>query len=225
MGLLTYSPSRTRVKICGLRTSADIDAAVAAGVDAVGFVFYPPSVRAVSPNIAAQLISRLPAGVDAVGLVVNATNEEFLAIRAAAPITLWQFHGDESAKRCEEIAEGMPWMKAARIKPGFNLSDFSLQYANAAGFLLDAFVEGYGGGGHVFDWSLIPELWAKENAHRVVLSGGLNTHNVVEGISHLKPCAVDVSSGIEAAKGQKSPELMKAFVEVVRGANPGTQAV
>jgi len=85
--------------------------------------------------------------------------------------------------------------------------------------LLDAFVEGYGGGGHVFDWSLIPELWAKENAHRVVLSGGLNTHNVVEGISHLKPCAVDVSSGIEAAKGQKSPELMKAFVEVVRGAN------
>jgi phosphoribosylanthranilate isomerase len=175
--------------------------------------------------MAAALIGRMPGGMDAVALVVNPTDEEVKRIKDRVPMTLWQFHGDESAKRCEEIAEGMPWMKAARIKPGFNLSDFSLQYANAAGFLLDAFVEGYGGGGHVFDWSLIPELWAKENAHRVVLSGGLNTHNVVEGISHLKPCAVDVSSSIEAAKGQKSPELMKAFVEVVRGANTGTQAV
>ena len=107
-------------------------------------------------------------------------------------------------------------MKAARIKPGFNLSDFSLQYAKAAGFLLDAFVEGYGGGGHVFDWSLIPELWAKENAHRVVLSGGLNARNVGEGITRLAPLAVDVSSGIEIAKGQKSPELMRAFVDAVQ---------
>ena len=197
----------------------DVDAAVALGVDALGFVFYEPSPRYVSPEMAAALIGRMPGGMDAVALVVNPTDEEVKRIKDRVPMTLWQFHGDESAKRCEEIAEGMPWMKAARIKPGFNLSDFSLQYANAAGFLLDAFVEGYGGGGHVFDWSLIPELWAKENAHRVVLSGGLNTHNVVEGISHLKPCAVDVSSGIEAAKGQKSPELMKAFVEVVRGAN------
>ena len=75
------------------------------------------------------------------------------------------------------------------------------------------------GGGHVFDWSLIPQVWAKENAHRVVLSGGLNTHNVGEGITRLKPCAVDVSSGIEIAKGQKSPELMRAFVDAVRAAN------
>ena len=96
MGLLTNSPGRTRVKICGLKTPADVDAAVAAGVDAVGFVFYPPSPRAVTPNIAAALISRLPAGVDAVGLVVNATDAEFEAIRAATTITLWQFHGDES---------------------------------------------------------------------------------------------------------------------------------
>ena len=219
MGLLKHTPDKTRIKFCGFIRSSDVDAAVALGVDALGFVFYEPSPRYVSPEMAAALIGRMPGGMDAVALVVNPTDEEVKRIKDRVPMTLWQFHGDESAKRCEEIAEGMPWMKAARIKPGFNLSDFSLQYANAAGFLLDAFIEGYGGGGHVFDWSLIPELWAKENAHRVVLSGGLNTHNVVEGISHLKPCAVDVSSGIEAAKGQKSPELMKAFVEVVRGAN------
>ena len=96
MGLITNSPGRTRVKICGLKSPGDVDAAVTSGVDALGFVFYPPSPRAVTPNIAAALISRLPAGVDAVGLVVNATDAEFEAIRAAAPITLWQFHGDES---------------------------------------------------------------------------------------------------------------------------------
>ena len=108
MGLLTYSSGHTRIKICGLKTAADIDAAVAAGVDAVGFVFYPPSVRSVSPNIAAQLISRLPAGIDAVGLLVNATDAECAAIRAAAPITLWQFHGDETPERCREIAQNNP---------------------------------------------------------------------------------------------------------------------
>ena len=127
MGLLTYSPGRTRVKICGLKTSADIDAAVLAGVDAVGFVFYPPSVRAVSPNIAAQLISRLPAGVDAVGLVVNASDEEFAAIRAAAAITLWQFHGDETPQRCVQLAQGQHWIKAARVGAQFAFDDFSLQ--------------------------------------------------------------------------------------------------
>jgi phosphoribosylanthranilate isomerase len=225
VGLLKHTPDKTRIKFCGFTRSSDVDAAVSLGVDALGFVFYEPSPRYVSPEMAAALIGRMPGGMDAVALVVNPTDEEVKRIKDRVPLTLWQFHGDESPERCEEVAEGMPWMKAARMKPGFNLSDFSLQYEKAAGFLLDAFVEGYGGGGHVFDWSLIPELWAKENAHRVVLSGGLNTHNVVEGISHLKPCAVDVSSSIEAAKGQKSPELMKAFVEVVRGANPGTQAV
>ena len=219
MGLLTYSPSRTRVKICGLRTSADIDAAVAAGVDAVGFVFYPPSVRAVSPNIAAQLISRLPAGVDAVGLVVNATNEEFLAIRAAAPITLWQFHGDETPQRCSELAQGEPWMKAARIGQGFAFEEFSLQYGDANAYLLDALVEGYGGGGVPFDWQEIPQTWVSENAPRVVLSGGLNAHNVGEAIARLHPCAVDVSSGVESSKGVKDAALMTQFVQAVRVAD------
>lgn len=219
MGLLTYSPGRTRIKICGLRTSEAVDSAVSAGVDAVGFVFYPPSVRSVSPNIAAQLISRLPAGVDAVGLVVNATDEEFMAIRAAASITLWQFHGDETPQRCAQLAQGDPWMKAARIGAGFAFDEFSLQYRDANAFLLDALVEGYGGGGVPFDWQGIPQTWVSENAPRVVLSGGLNAHNVGEAIARLHPCAVDVSSGVESSKGVKDAALMTQFVQAVRVAD------
>jgi phosphoribosylanthranilate isomerase len=219
MGLLKYSPGRTRIKICGLRTAADVDAAVKAGVDAVGFVFYPPSVRAVSPQLAAQLISRLPAGVDAVGLLVNATDEELAAIRQAAPISLWQFHGDETPQRCAQLAQNEPWMKAARVGEEFAFDEFSLQYRDANAFLLDALVEGYGGGGVPFDWQGIPQAWVKENAPRVVLSGGLNTHNVGEAIARLHPCAVDVSSGVESSKGVKDPALMTAFVNAVRAAD------
>ena len=219
MGLLTYSPGRTRVKICGLKTTADIDAAVAAGVDAVGFVFYPPSPRAVTPNIAAQLISRLPAGVDAVGLLVNASEAEFEAIKAIAPITLWQFHGDEGPQDCARLANGQPWMKAARVGSGFAFDEFSLQYGQANAFLLDALVEGYGGGGVPFDWQGIPQTWVSANAHRVVLSGGLNTHNVGEAIVRLHPCAVDVSSGVESSRGVKDPVLMTEFIKAVRAAD------
>ncbi len=219
MGLLTYSPGRTRVKICGLKTPADIDAAVAAGVDAVGFVFYPPSPRAVTPNIAATLIARLPAGVDAVGLLVNASDAQFEAIKAVAPITLWQFHGDESAADCQRLAAGQPWMKAARVGSLFAYEDFSLQYSQANAFLLDALVEGYGGGGIPFDWQGIPQAWISANAHRVVLSGGLNVHNVGEAIARLHPCAVDVSSGVEVSKGVKDHALMKEFIQAVRAAD------
>ena len=219
MGLLTYSPGRTRVKICGLKTPADIDAAVAAGVDAVGFVFYPPSPRAVTPNIAAQLISRLPTGVDAVGLLVNASEAEFEAIKAIAPITLWQFHGDESPQDCARLADGQPWMKAARVGSGFAFDEFSLHYGQANAFLLDALVEGYGGGGVPFDWQGIPQTWVSANAHRVVLSGGLNTDNVGEAIARLHPCAVDVSSGVESSRGVKDPMLMTEFIKAVRAAD------
>ena len=222
MGLLNHSPGRTRVKICGLKTPEDVDAAVAAGVDAVGFVFYAPSPRAVSPNIAASLISRLPAGVDAVGLVVNPTDAEFEAIRAASPITLWQFHGDETSSECLRLAAGQPWMKAARVGADFAFADFSLQYGQADAFLLDALVEGYGGGGIPFDWSGIPETWISANAPQVVLSGGLNVHNVGEAISRLHPCAVDVSSGVEISKGVKDHALMSQFIQAVRAADANT---
>ena len=222
MGLLHFTPKRTRIKICGLKRPEDVDSAVKAGVDAIGFVFYPPSPRAVSPEHAAALISRLPAGVDAVGLVVNATEAEFAAIRACSPISLWQFHGDESPEECRHLAAGDPWIKAGRVGPEFAFADFSLQYSQAAGFLLDALVEGYGGGGTPFDWRWIPETWVSANAHRVVLSGGLNARNVGEAIARLHPCAVDVSSGVESAKGIKDPVLMAQFIEAVRMADSQT---
>ena len=219
MGLLNYSAGHTRVKICGLKSPADIDAAVAAGVDAVGFVFYPPSPRAVTPIVAASLISRLPAGVDAVGLVVNPTDAQFEEIRAVAPITLWQFHGDETPADCQRLAAGFPWMKAARIGAKFPFQEFSLQYSQANAFLLDALVEGYGGGGIPFDWLGIPQAWINANAPRVVLSGGLNVRNVGEAIARLHPCAVDVSSGVEISRGVKDHALMKEFIQAVRAAD------
>ncbi|QKM62515.1 phosphoribosylanthranilate isomerase [Polynucleobacter antarcticus] len=219
MGLLHYSPGHTRVKICGLMSPEDTDAAVASGVDAIGFVFYPPSPRFVSPAIAASLISRLPAGVDAVGLVVNASNAQFEAIRAVAPITLWQFHGDETPDDCQRLAAGQPWIKAARVGAQFAFDDFSLQYRQANAFLLDALVEGYGGGGIPFDWQGIPQAWISANAPQVVLSGGLNVHNVADAIARLHPCAVDVSSGVEISKGVKDHVLMREFIQAVRAAD------
>ena len=165
---------------------------------------------------------RLPAGVDAVGLVVNATDAEFEAIRAVTTITLWQFHGDESPEACQRRAAGQPWMKAARVGNSFAFDDFSLQYRQANALLLDALVEGYGGGGIPFDWSGIPQAWISANAPRVVLSGGLNVHNVGEAIARLHPCAVDVSSGVDISKGAKDHALMKQFIEAVRAADAST---
>jgi phosphoribosylanthranilate isomerase len=223
MGLLHFTPGRTRIKICGLKRPEDVDCAVQAGADALGFVFYPPSPRAVSPQHAAGLISRLPAGADAVGLVVNASDAEFAAIRAYATITLWQFHGDETPEDCQRLAAGDPWIKAGLVGEGFAFADFSLQYRQAAGFLLDALVEGYGGGGIPFDWKWIPEAWVSTNAPRVVLSGGLNARNVGEAIARLHPCAVDISSGVESAKGIKDAVLMTQFIEAVRAADSKIQ--
>jgi phosphoribosylanthranilate isomerase len=216
MGLLDYSPSKTRIKICGLRSPADIEAVIKANVDAIGLVFYPPSPRAIRPEDAGALISQLPKGVDAIGLVVNPTPNQIEEIRANAAITMWQFHGDETPEQCKRLAGGLPWLKAARIGQSFNFADFSLQYREAVGFLLDALVEGYGGGGTTFNWDQIPRAWANENAPRVVLSGGLNAHNVGEAITRLHPCAVDISSGVEISKGVKDPALIQQFVDAVR---------
>jgi phosphoribosylanthranilate isomerase len=152
-------------------------------------------------------------------LLVNASEAEFEAIKAIAPITLWQFHGDEGPQDCARLANGQPWMKAARVGSGFAFDEFSLQYGQANAFLLDALVEGYGGGGVPFDWQGIPKTWVSANAHRVVLSGGLNTHNVGEAIARLHPCAVDVSSGVESSRGVKDPTLMTEFIKAVRAAD------
>ncbi len=205
--------TRTRIKICGLTREADVDAAVEAGADAVGFVFYPPSPRAVTPARAAELARRLPPFVTPVGLFVNATPDEIAAVTGAIPTLLLQFHGDESPEACRAAAR--PFLRAARMAPGFDLLDFAARFHDAHALLLDAFVEGYGGGGKVFDWSVIPA-----NVPRpVVLSGGLHAGNVIEGILRVRPWAVDVSSGVEAAKGIKDAALIRRFCEAVREAD------
>lgn len=205
--------SRTRIKICGLTREADVDAAVQAGADAIGFVFYDKSPRYVTPARAAELARRLPPFVTPVGLFVNASDEQLAAGLAALPNMLVQFHGDESPQDCERA--GRPWLRAARINPGFDLLDFAHQYSGAQAILLDAHVDGYGGGGKVFDWSLIP----RNVPSPVVLSGGLHAGNVLTGVLQVRPWAVDVSSGVEQAKGLKDAALIQQFCAEVREAD------
>ena len=204
---------RTRIKICGLTREADVQAAVEAGADAVGFVLWQPSPRAVTVERAQALARDLPPFVAPVCLFVNA--EAALVKRAtqALPHALLQFHGDETPADCE--AWERPYLRAVRMRTGVSLLDFAARFASAAALLLDADVQGYGGGGKAFDWSLIPA----DVPRPVVLSGGLNPANVTDGVLHVRPWAVDVSSGVEAAKGLKDARLIREFCEAVREAD------
>lgn len=204
---------RTRIKICGLTREADVDAAVEAGVDAVGFVFYAKSPRAVSVAHAAALARRLPPFVTPVGLFVNAAPHELAAACAAIPTLMLQFHGDETPVQCDAV--GRPYLRAARMTPGFDLLNFAQQFSSAQALLLDAYVEGYGGGGKVFDWSLVPSGVTPP----LVLSGGLSAANVTDGVLKVRPWAVDVSSGVESAKGIKDADAVRRFCEAVREAD------
>ena len=223
------SEPRTRIKICGLTREEDVRAAVDAGADAIGLVFYDKSPRHVDVAHAAALAEQVPPFVSVVGLFVNADAEEVAHVAERVPLTLLQFHGDETPQQCTDIARRcrLPFMRAARVRPGLDLVEFADQYRDASGLLLDAFVEGYGGGGHVFDWTLIPAQWLSPNpanphangAPRIVLSGGLNAQNVAGAIERVWPYAVDVSSGVEAAKGVKDHARIAAFVRAVRMAD------
>ena len=209
---------RTRIKICGLRQEADFECAVEAGADAVGFVFYNPSPRYVSVSRAYELARRLPPFVTPVGLFVNADAELVNEAICAVPQLVLQFHGDESSRVCESF--GRPFLRAARMQSGFDLLDFCAVHSRAQAILLDADVEGYGGGGKVFDWSLIP----RNVALPVVLSGGLHAGNVAEGIRQVRPWAVDVSSGVESAKGIKDAAAIRRFCEAVHEADARREA-
>ncbi len=208
---MTYH--RTRIKICGLTREQDIDAAVAAGADAVGFVLYERSPRHVSIPRMAELAKRLPPFVTPTCLFVNASPDLIDDAVAAVPDALLQFHGDERREQCEQ--PGRPYLRAIRMAPGVDLLDCASGFPSAAGLLLDAFVEGYGGGGKAFDWSQIPSGVPLP----VVLSGGLNPANVIDGVLHVRPWAVDVSSGVEQAKGIKDAVLIRRFCEAVREAD------
>ena len=204
---------RTRIKICGITRAGDLDAAVRAGADAVGFVFYPPSPRYLAPDAAAVLARRVPPFVVRVGLFVNAEPADVRAVLEQVPLDVLQFHGEEDAAYCEQI--GLPYLKAARVRPGLDLLEFARAYPTAQGLLLDAWVEAYGGMGQSFDWSLIPN----DLPLPMVLSGGLHAGNVAEAVRKVHPWAVDVSSGVEAAKGVKDDDKIAAFVAAVRTAD------
>jgi phosphoribosylanthranilate isomerase len=204
---------RTRIKICGLTREADVEAAVTAGADAIGFVLYDKSPRHVTAERAAMLARRLPPFVTPVLLLVNATPDALRAALAQVPQALLQFHGDESPQQCG--ATGRAYLRAARMAPGLDLLDFAARFHDAMALLLDAHVEAYGGGGKAFDWSLVPPSVPLP----VVLSGGLNVANVIDGICRVRPWAVDVSSGVESAKGIKDAQAMRRFCQAVREAD------
>lgn len=221
---------RTRIKICGLTREADVDAAVAAGADAVGFVLYEKSPRYVSPQRAAELARRLPPFVTPVLLFVNEVATKIASICEDIAGATLQFHGEETPEQCLIATRqgARAFLRAARIPRGeagrsFDLVKYAHDYSKAQAILLDAHVDGYGGGGQTFNWSLLPP---NVNVH-LVLSGGLNAANVTEGILQVRPrcqsLAVDVSSGVEVSgpgnKGIKDPEKINQFVAAVRAAD------
>lgn len=222
-------PARTRIKICGLTRESDVDAAVAAGADAIGFVLYPPSPRYVEPARAIALARRLPPFVTPVLLFVNEDATKVIALNDEIRAGTLQFHGEESPEYCDRVTQGgrRPYLRAARIPldesaPPFDLVKFAHDYSTAQAILLDAHVEGYGGGGKTFKWSQLP---ANVNFH-LVLGGGLTPANVTDGIRQVrarcgpgKTLAVDVSSGVELSKGIKDPEKIVQFVQAVRAAD------
>ena len=205
--------TRTRIKICGITRQVDLETTLEAGVDALGFVFYPPSPRFLKADAARALVNLVPPFVTRVGLFVNAEPAFVRSVLSEVSLDLLQFHGEEPAAYCAQF--GLPYIKAARVRHGVDLLEFAASYATARGLLLDAWVEGYGGAGESFDWSLIPNALPLP----FVLSGGLHAANVVEAITNLHPWAVDVSSGVEVAKGIKDAEKIAAFVAAVRAAD------
>lgn len=202
-----------RIKICGITRVEDAQAAAHCGADAIGLVFYERSPRHVGIAQAAQLAAALPPFITVVGLFVNAEAALVREVQAQVPLDLLQFHGEEEPAYCAQF--GRPWVKAARVRPGLDLLEFARRFAGAQALLLDAFVEGYGGAGQRFDWSLIPPSLPLP----MILSGGLDAANVGEAIAKLRPWAVDVSSGVEAAKGIKDAEKIQAFAAAVKDAD------
>jgi phosphoribosylanthranilate isomerase len=225
----------TRIKICGLTRESDVDAAVAAGADAIGFVMYARSPRHVSVERAAALARRLPPFVTPVLLFVNENTPEIRAIHSIISSAIIQFHGDESPENCD--APGLTYLRAARVPmgpgaPGFDLLEYAQRFPRASGILLDAHVDGYGGGGLTFDWTAFN--WSRlppSVSSRLVLSGGLTPANVTDGVLQVRPWAVDVSSGVEQdgpdgkpVKGIKDADKMRRFVAAVREADAALNA-
>jgi phosphoribosylanthranilate isomerase len=201
---------RTRVKICGITRAEDAVSAVNAGADAIGLVFYAQSPRCVSIEQAQQIVAAIPPFVSVVGLFVNASKAEIEAVLSKVRLDILQFHGDETVIECEQIK--LPYYKAIRVKADTNLLQYAAEFNSAKALLLDAHSDlAFGGTGQTFDWNIIPNNMTKP----VILAGGLTAENVGAAIQQVKPYAVDVSGGVEAAKGIKDVAKIAAFMQAV----------
>ncbi len=201
----------TRIKICGITRLEDARQAVGAGADALGMVFHAPSPRAVTPELAAEIVAGLPPFVSVVGLFVNADSRLIESVLSRVRLDYLQFHGDELPADCERYQ--IPYIKVARIRPGFDLVQYAVGYRRARALLVDAYVPGQPGGtGRVFDWAQLPDKLPLP----LILSGGLTSKNVGLAIRTVKPWAVDVSSGVESAPGLKDAGKVLQFIQGVR---------
>lgn len=200
-----------RVKICGITRVEDALAAVHLGAHAIGFVFWGQSARYIAPAAAREITAALPPFISTVGVYVDPDPEWVKETTCVARLNLLQFHGDESPEFCRQFS--VPYIKALRVRAGVDLLQYATRYNGASGLLLDAYVKDEPGGtGHAFDWSLIP----RNLSLPLILSGGLHSGNVTTAIKQAQPWAVDVSSGVEMAKGIKDPEKIAAFMQGVR---------
>ncbi|GGB90452.1 N-(5'-phosphoribosyl)anthranilate isomerase [Marinobacterium zhoushanense] len=204
----------TRVKICGITRLEDALCAVEAGADALGFVFYDPSPRAIAVDQAASIIAQLPAFVTTTALFVDPAPELVDRVVQDVQVDLLQFHGKESPEFCQGFAR--PWIKALRMKPDLDVLQQAQRFHAGRGILLDAYRPGVPGGtGEAFDWDRIPVKLAS----RIILAGGLNPENVAQAVCRVRPFAVDVSGGVEEGPGIKSCRKIKAFIDQVRAAD------
>jgi phosphoribosylanthranilate isomerase len=203
---------RTRVKICGITRPADALAAARAGADAIGLVFYPPSPRYLSLERAREIRDVLPPFVQTVALFVNADGAQVSQVIGRVHPAMLQFHGDEAPDFCAQF--GLPFVKACRMKEGVSALEYLRPFSSAAAWLFDSHVPEYGGVGESFDWSMVPAT-----DKPVILSGGLSRGKVAEAIRRVRPWGVDVSSGVESAKGIKDAAKIAAFIAEVRNAD------
>jgi phosphoribosylanthranilate isomerase len=204
---------RTRVKICGITRAEDARAAARAGADAVGLVFYPPSPRYLSTERAVEVRDALAPFVQTVALFVNPDAAQVAQVLQRVRPALLQFHGEETPQFCSQF--GTPFVKACRVKPGVDALEYLRPFSRAAAWLFDSHVPEYGGVGEAFDWSLVPATQERP----VILSGGLSRENVAEAVRRVRPWGVDVSSGVESAKGIKDAAKIAAFIAEVRNAD------
>ena len=204
---MRFNKMKIQAKICGITRLEDALSAVAYGADALGFVFFSGSKRFIQPENARRIVQNLPPFVQTVGLFVNESAENVQKILATVPLTLLQFHGDESPAFCQQFHR--PYLKAVRVQSTDDMLHAFARYPDARAILFDAYVDGeYGGTGHCFDWKMLPE----KMAGHWILSGGLNPDNVAQALHETGALSVDVSSGVEESAGVKSPEKMRQFL-------------